>query len=71
MVIFSLSVLVPLPLTNSTPGVAIAIIGVGMIERDGLLVVLGTILGTVWIGLLVLLGGAFAAWLASLPALFG
>jgi hypothetical protein len=57
LVLFSLSIMVPFPLTNTVPGIAIGIIAVGMIERDGLFVLAGTVLGIVWVGLLVI-GGA-------------
>lgn len=63
-ILFCASILVPLPLTNSTPGIAIAIASLGLITRDGLLVLLGLVLGVVWIAILltgfVLLGEAFA-----------
>lgn len=52
MVAFCASIAVPLPGTNTLPGIAVAIMSVGFIERDGLLVILGTILGTLWVGLL-------------------
>lgn len=50
---FAASILVPLPLTNSTPAVAVAIIAFGLMARDGILVILGAILGSVWIGILL------------------
>lgn len=70
MVIFCLSILTPLPLTNTTPGIAVAIMAIGMIERDGLLVLLGTILGTFWVGMLVFFASTLLAWLAHLENLF-
>jgi len=61
--LFCLSILVPLPLTNTTPGMALALAALGLINRDGLLVLGGIILGTVWIvilyGGLIILGPAF------------
>ncbi|MGY6662730.1 MAG: exopolysaccharide biosynthesis protein [Glycocaulis sp.] len=61
--LFCLSILVPLPLTNSTPGVALALAALGLINRDGLLVLAGVIIGTGWIiilyGGLIILGPAF------------
>lgn len=62
-ILFCGSILVPLPLTNSTPGVAIAIASLGLITRDGALVLLGLVLGIVWIAILIagflILGEAF------------
>lgn len=52
--LFCLSIMVPLPLTNTTPGIAIAIAAFGLMARDGLLVLLGVLLGMVWVSLLVL-----------------
>lgn len=51
------SILVPLPLTNTTPGIGVAITAVGLIERDGLLIILGLLLGLIWVFLLLFLGG--------------
>ncbi|TGY90218.1 exopolysaccharide biosynthesis protein [Marinicauda algicola] len=63
-ILFCASILVPLPLTNSTPGIAIAIASLGLITRDGLLVLAGLVLGLVWIAILtagfLILGEAFA-----------
>lgn len=50
------SILVPLPSTNTAPGIGVAIASVGLIERDGLLVLLGLLIGLVWVGLLLFLG---------------
>jgi hypothetical protein len=52
-VLFCASILVPLPATNTTPGIAIAIASIGLITRDGILVLLGLILGLFWVCLLV------------------
>ncbi len=69
--IFCLSIMVPLPLTNTTPGIAIAIAAFGLMARDGLLVLLGLVLGTVWVSLLVLapfLGLSFITSKFAAPA---
>jgi len=52
-VLFCASILVPLPATNTTPGVAVAVGALGLIARDGVLVLTGVVLGTAWIALLV------------------
>ena len=74
-VVFCCSVLVPLPATNTTPGIAIALASMGLITRDGLLVLAGLVLGLVWITLLVvgftLFGTAFVSMLKDvLTSLF-
>ncbi|GGK22537.1 exopolysaccharide biosynthesis protein [Salinarimonas ramus] len=56
MLVASLSIAVPLPLTNTVPGIGVAIIAVGLIERDGLLVLGGALVALVWIGFLVFAG---------------
>ncbi len=62
LTLFGLSVLVPLPGTNTVPGVAIAIVGFGLAEEDGILVLIGLALGSLWIAGLA----AAAAGLAHL-----
>ena len=54
------SILVPLPSTNTVPGIGVAIASVGLLERDGLLVAAGLILGLIWVALLVIGGPALA-----------
>lgn len=64
------SILVPLPLTNTTPGIGVAVAALGLIERDGLLIILGLAIGLIWVFLLVFLGAeaiSFAKdWLLNL-----
>lgn len=43
--IFSISILIPLPLTNLIPGIAIIIISLGLISKDGLFVFSGIAIG--------------------------
>ncbi len=50
------SILVPLPLTNSVPGLGVAVAALGLIERDGLLILLGLAIGLAWVALLVIGG---------------
>lgn len=56
LVVFSASILVPLPGTNTVPGFAVVLIAMGLLQRDGLLVLAGSILGTVWIATLIFAG---------------
>ncbi|WP_297731284.1 exopolysaccharide biosynthesis protein [uncultured Maricaulis sp.] len=60
-VLFCASILVPLPLTNSTPGIALVIGSLGLLTRDGLLVLAGLVLGLAWIILLITLFSFFGA----------
>ncbi|MEC9343373.1 MAG: exopolysaccharide biosynthesis protein [Pseudomonadota bacterium] len=57
------SILVPLPLTNTLPGIGVAIASVGLIERDGLLVLGGLVLGIAWV-LALIVGGEAAISMA-------
>jgi hypothetical protein len=61
LVLFSASILVPLPGTNTVPGIAVVIVAMGLLQRDGILVVLGAILGTAWIATLVFAGATLAS----------
>ena len=52
-ILFCASILVPLPATNTTPGIALAIASLGLLTRDGLLVLAGLLRGSAWIALLL------------------
>ncbi|GJL93881.1 MAG: hypothetical protein DHS20C05_02860 [Hyphococcus sp.] len=56
MLIPAASILVPLPSTNTLPGIGTAVTSLGLVERDGVLVILGLLIGLIWVGLLVFLG---------------
>ncbi|WP_421856954.1 exopolysaccharide biosynthesis protein [Oricola sp.] len=56
MVVPCLSILLPLPLTNTVPGIGVAVASAGVIERDGVFVILGLLIGLAWV-LLLLVGG--------------
>jgi len=53
-VLFCASILLPLPATNTAPGIAVALASIGLITRDGFLVLFGLVLGAAWIALLVI-----------------
>ncbi len=50
------SILLPVPSTNTIPGIGVAIASLGLIERDGILVILGLLIGFIWVGLLLFFG---------------
>jgi hypothetical protein len=66
---FSASILVPLPGTNTVPAVGVAITAIGLLQRDGILVGLGMIIGAVWIATLLVAGATAAslilAWIGG------
>ncbi|MEM1105645.1 MAG: exopolysaccharide biosynthesis protein [Pseudomonadota bacterium] len=51
--VFCASILLPFPMTNTVPGFAIALASFGLIQRDGLLVLIGVFLGLAWIAFLI------------------
>ncbi|MEL6743919.1 MAG: exopolysaccharide biosynthesis protein [Pseudomonadota bacterium] len=59
------SILVPLPLTNTVPGIGVAIAAGGLIERDGLLILLGLIMGLIWVAALIIGGEAAISFLIA------
>lgn len=63
MAVFCISIMVPLPGTNTVPGIGVAIQSIGFLERDGLLVLLGTVIGTIWVALLLFVGAEVASFL--------
>jgi hypothetical protein len=56
LLIPAFSILVPLPGTNAVPGMGISVAALGLIERDGILVILGLLIGVGWVVLLLVLG---------------
>lgn len=65
LVLFSASILVPLPGTNTVPGLAVVIVAMGLLQRDGVLVILGAVLGTAWIASLIFAGATLASLLKT------
>jgi hypothetical protein len=65
LVLFSASILVPLPGTNTVPGIAVVIVSMGLLQRDGVLVILGGILGTAWIATLIVAGATLTSLLRA------
>ena len=51
--VFCASILVPLPMTNTVPGFGVAIASFGLMQKDGLMVIAGLVIGTAWVGGLV------------------
>jgi hypothetical protein len=47
--LFSASILVPLPMTNTVPGFGVALASFGLMQKDGLMVIGGMVLGSAWI----------------------
>lgn len=47
--IFSVSIAIPLPLTNFLPGIGILLMSLGLLSRDGFVVIIGIVVG--WVGI--------------------
>lgn len=60
LLLFSASIMVPLPATNTVPGFAVVVVAMGLLQRDGVLVAVGSVLGTAWIATLILAGATLA-----------
>lgn len=56
MLVPCVSILVPLPLTNTVPGIAMGLTAVGLIQRDAIFIIFGLIVGFFWVSLLVIGG---------------
>lgn len=69
LIIPTASILIPLPSTNTVPGIGVAIASLGLIERDGILILLGLMIGLCWVALLGFFGLEAASlikdWLSS------
>ena len=61
LVLFSASILVPLPGTNTVPGFAVVLVAMGLLQRDGVLVITGSLLGTAWIASLIFAGATLVS----------
>ncbi|MBY0533752.1 MAG: exopolysaccharide biosynthesis protein [Rickettsiaceae bacterium] len=56
------SVALPIPLTNAIPALGIAVMALGLLNRDGLVIIVGFFITV--IGLLVAIGAVLASWVA-------
>ncbi len=52
-IVMALCVMIPLPLTNTVPSFGIALMAIGVLMRDGVAVVVGALIGTIWVAILV------------------
>jgi len=69
--IFSVSIAVPLPLTNLPPGYGILIMSLGLLSKDGVTIIIGMVIGVLGVCLTVaiLIGGAelIESWMGDTP----
>jgi hypothetical protein len=55
----------PIPFGNFMPGLAMALIAIGLIERDGVIIVIGLIVGVVTVALMLTAAEALASMIQS------
>lgn len=67
--IFSVSIAIPLPLTNFPPGWGILIMSLGLLGRDGLIILVGMIVGTIGVGITMVILALLAMGM-SMPSFF-
>lgn len=53
--IFALSIALPLPFTNWPPAVGIVVMSLGLLSRDGIYIIIGTLIGIMGVALTVLI----------------
>lgn len=59
--ISSIAITLPLPLTNALPALGITVLALGLLNRDGIVIILGIIISI--IGLFVAAGALVASWI--------
>lgn len=68
--IFSISIALPIPLTNFPPGWGILIMSLGLLSKDGLTIIVGMIVGTIGIGITIVVLALL--WMGiSMPSFYG
>jgi hypothetical protein len=72
ILILAVSIVLPIPLGNQAPSVALIMFGFGLIERDGLAIlaaIILSIIAMIWLAFIILFGveaaGMATAWIAS------
>lgn len=53
--IFTISISLPIPLTNFPPGWGILIMSLGLLNKDGLTIIVGMIVGTIGVGITLII----------------
>ncbi len=67
--VFAVSISIPLPLTNFPPGWGILIMSLGLLSRDGVTILIGMIIGTVGVGITMII--LFLIWMGmSMPSFY-
>ncbi len=68
--VFSISIALPIPLTNFPPGWGILIMSLGLLSKDGVTILVGMVVGTIGIGITIIILALL--WLGmSMPSFYG
>ena len=67
--VFALSISLPIPMTNFPPGRGILVMSLGLLNRDGVTILIGMIIGTIGIGITMIV--LVMLWMGmSLPSFY-
>ena len=67
--VFTVSIALPIPLTNFPPGWGILVMSLGLLNRDGITILIGMIIGTIGIGITMIV--LMMLWMGmSMPAFY-
>ena len=67
--VFAVAVALPIPLVNFPPGLGILVMSLGLLNRDGVTILIGMIIGTIGIGITMII--LVMLWLGmSVPSFY-
>ncbi len=67
--VFTVSIALPIPLTNFPPGWGILVMSLGLLNRDGITILIGMIIGTIGIGITMIV--LMMLWMGmSMPSFY-
>lgn len=70
-IIFTISIALPIPFSNTVPSMGVFVIGCALLERDGILAMLGTMIGTIGICITIAIYTSAGILLAELAHWLG
>jgi hypothetical protein len=74
-VIFALSISLPIPFSNTIPSIGVLVMAIGLIEKDGIIVKIGMLIGTIGVTItcmIYVVGASFVyEWFAQLKNYMG
>lgn len=67
--VFAISILLPIPLGNIVPAIGILLMSLGLLSKDGLVIIIGMVVGCIGVAMaasVVLFGSAAISWISGL-----